>query len=239
MELLQNGLNEHIYVKKALFTLCKYFKYRGYDEDDCQKKLITWLSKQSGEYYGSRYYDYSWDDLLKIIKEDVDKVYNNNYKFIDDINIPVTLQEMKEINNLKNKGDKLVAFAMLFFSKLYGDEDKVFYTSYRNLSKLTGISINQIRLIVNKLEECEILKVIDRNKIKKSIKVERGYKVYKQPNKYKLLIRNDKNILYNITDEKNIIKDFWRTYNICIEKYKINVSYRFKKNIKKYVKDEC
>jgi hypothetical protein len=235
MELLQNGLNEHIYLRKALMTLSKYFKYRGYDKETNKKMLIDWISKQNEEYYGSKYYRYSWVDIIKFIDEVNENTYKNNYRFIDKIDIPVTLGEMKQINMLKNKGDKLVAFTMLFLSKMYNNEEKTFYCSHSKISDLSGVKdFKHIRTIIKNLEKYCIIQVISNNKIKKTINVERGYKVYKEKNVYKYLLEPNDVIIKNILDERFIINDFYDIYNICINKFDFKVTRDFRKNIKKY-----
>lgn len=238
MELLQNGLSEHIYLRKALMTLSKYFKYRGFDQDTNKKMLIDWISKQNEEYYGSKYYRYSWDDILKFIDEINDNTYKNNYKFIDKIEVQITLGEMREINLLKNKGDKLVAFALLFLSKVYRHENGEFYCTYEKLSGLINITDRQIKTIVNNLEKYGLIKIVKRNQLKKSISVERGYKVYKNPNTYQVLFNSNDTIIYKISDEKYILDDFYTLYWKCIKEYDFKVSKKFKSYLKNFVKSK-
>lgn len=234
MELLQNGLNEYIYLRKALMTLSKYFKYRGYDKDTNKQKLIDWISKQSEEYYGSKYYRYTWEDILKFIDDINNNTYKNNYKFVDKIEVFVTLGEMKDINMLKNKGDKLIAFSMLFLSKIYADENGVFYCSYNKFSDLVNIKKRMSINIINNLENYGVISVVERNKIKKTIKVERGYKVYKEKNKYKYMLKEDGEILNIINNEKYLLDDFYFTYQKCIDDYGFKVSRNFRKNIQQF-----
>lgn len=236
MELLQNGLNEHIYLRKALMTLSKYFKYRGYDKVKNKELLINWISKQNEEYYGSKYYRYSWDDILKFIDLINENTYKYNYRFIDKIEVPVTLGEMREINMLKNKGDKLVAFAMLFLSKVYGDENGIFYCSYNKFFDLVNIKKRMAINIVNNLEKYVVISIIQRNKVKKTISVERGYKVYKEQNKYKYLLKEKDDVLIIIRDEKYLLDYFYQVYDQCIKKYNFEVTRDFRKNIKNHCK---
>ena len=235
LELLQNGVNEHTYLRKALMTLSKYFKYRGYDEETNKKMLIDWISKQNEEYYGSKYYRYSWDDILKYINEINENTYKNNYRFIDKIEVSVTLGEMREINMLKNKGDKLVAFTFLFLSKIYSDENNNFYCSHSKISELSGLTaFKNIRTIIKRLEQCCIIKVVSRNKVKKTINVERGYKVYKEQNIYKYLLNQSGEVIKIINDERYLVNDFYNVYKTCIDKFQFKVSRDFRKNIKKH-----
>lgn len=234
MELLQNGLNEHIYLRKALMTLSKYFKYRGYDKDINKNMLIDWISKQSEDYYGSKYYRYTWEDILRFIEDINNNTYKNSYRFIDKIEVPVTLGEMEQINMLKNKGDKLVAFSMLFLSKVYKNKDNKFYASYPKISELSGFKERQVFNSVQNLKKYGVINIVESNKVKKTINVERGYKVYKHPNTYSFLLKEEGTLLVNLTNEFYLINDFYKIYNICINEYDFNVSYRFKKQIKKY-----
>ena len=215
-------------------TLSKYFKYRGYDKDTNKKMLTDWISKQSEEYYGSKYYRYSWEDILNYIDEINDTTYKNNYRFIDRIEVPVTIGEMKEINMLKNKSDKLVAFTMMFLSKIYGNEDGEFYYSYSKLSKLSSVKERQVFNSINNLQKYAMIEIVQRNKIKKSISVERGYKVYKYPNTYRILFKGNDVIIGNITSELHLIYDFYKIYKECVFNHGFNVSYRFKEQIEKY-----
>lgn len=232
MELLQNGLSENIYLRKSLMTLSKYFKYRGYDKDKNKGMLTDWISKQNEDYYGSKYYRYSWEDILRFINEINDNTYRNNYIFIDKIEVPVSLGEMREINMLKNKGDKLVAFAMLFLNKIYGNKKEEFYCSYSKIGELTGLKDpKNLRTIVNNLEKCCIIKVVSRNIIKKTIHVERGYKVYKEKNIYKYLLQPKDIIIKTIVDERYLVNDFYNIYKICISDYDFKVSRKFRKSI--------
>lgn len=234
MELLQSGLNEHIYLRKALMTLSKYFKYRGYGKEDNKKLLTDWISKQSEDYYGSKYYRYTWEDILKFIDEVNENTYKNNYNFIDKIEVPVSIGEMEQINMLKNKGDKLLAFSMMFLSKVYGNNDGIFYCSYNKISDLVNMKKRMSITIINNLENYGVISIVQRNKMKKTIFVERGYKVYKEQNKYKCLLTEKGNILKIIKDEKYLLNDFYNTYKDCIELYGFKVSRDFKNNIVKY-----
>lgn len=234
MELLQNGLNEHIYLRKALMILSKYFKYRGYDKDVNKKMLVDWISKQNEDYYGSKYYRYSWDDILRFIEEINNNTYKNNYRFIDKIEVPVTLGEMQQINMLKNRGDKLVAFSMLFLSNVYGDENGIFYCSYNKFSDLVNIKKRMSITIINNLENYGVISIVSRNKIKKTISVERGYKVYKEQNKYKYLLIQEGEILKVVKDEKYLLSDFYNIYKECIDSYGFKVSRDFRKSVNKF-----
>ena len=229
MIFLQEGLNEDIHIKKALFVLCKYFKYREYCQNKCRDNLIKWIVKQDQKYYDN------YDDLIEYIEDIIIRVYKKNYMFIDKINIPVTLGEMKEIHNLKYRGDKLVAFAMLFFSKLYKKESGEFYISCKKISKAIGLSERQVQKIINKLEYYGVIKIVRRNHVKKIIKVKRGYKVYKSENVYQFLIKEDNQIISHIVDEDDLIKKFWNIYEICISVYEFKSNNYIQKYIQKYI----
>jgi hypothetical protein len=91
-----------------------------------------------------------------------------------------------------------------------------------------------LRTIVNNLDRCCIIKIISRNKIKKTVQVERGYKVYKEKNVYKYLLHQSDIIIKTIVDEKYLINDFYTIYKVCIDNYDFKVSRSFRKNIEKY-----
>ena len=228
LKLLQEGLIKPKLFNKNIFLLIKYYKYRGYDKQRNKEILLEWILSQD-----LNKIDKTNVQVIKIIDNILQRIYEHNYAFTDRIEIPITLFEMQQINNLKTKSCKLLAFIMIVLSKIYKNKDNVFYFTYNNFSKLSKLSVRNVKYIINQLEYFGFINIVERNEIKTIIKNNYKYDIYKKPNKYKVLIKEDDNIIYIINNENKLIEDFKNIYDICINKYNFKTTRYFKEFIRK------
>jgi hypothetical protein len=243
--LLTSGLDKHLSLTRSIFLLGKYFKYCNIDIDVAKEKILEWLIKQDKHL---RYKDAN-EKLDSVLSD----AYTKDYNFIDNISIDIWLSEMLEINKCRTKKMKMVMLSLLYLSKIYSDKEDVFYCSFAMLSKLSTMNFQNMAEMINKLEHNNMIKVIERDKIQKIVQFNNRTnnslktKVYKYPNKYRVLINKNYNIdkvklndniiddviIYNIKDVECLENHLIEIYDILINKYKLNVSIRFNNYIKK------
>lgn len=236
IRLLREGIPDNHNVRTAILFLSKYYKYLGYNEEDGINKIREWLGSQSLNDTNMTYSmtidkleDYVEDAVTKIPKN----IFNRNYKFIDDVNINVSLSEMEYINTLKSKGDKLTAFGLLYVSKIFKNDTGSFYCRHNLLCKLTGMSNRQTKHIITRLED-NFMTVKRDKKGYASIKKHNGVgKRYSKPNVYNILIPEGDDIILTIPDEDNILKYFVEALYICMTEHDFKLTVRLKEFVLK------
>jgi hypothetical protein len=222
-EILKNGIYKDANVSAIVFTLVKYYSYLGYNEIAIKDIIFKWIIGQ----------ELTEKDLKNLPKYfDTSIAYLNEHKpiFRDYIDIPITLEEIQVLNQLPNKCDKLVAFALIYVSKIFANEEGVFSCKNHTLCSLTGISERHvIRSIINLLNS-NLLIPIQINKIKSyGGKTNDNYGfVYSYPNKYKLNIQTGEHIIHHIINADNVFNDFVTCFYLCLTNYHLNISRRFK-----------
>ncbi len=228
VKLLRDGLYPNLTFGYNISLLAKYYKYINHTEESCVDNILKWLSTQN--------VDTPYSEVVKIVNEVVHIIYSKNYKFIDEVNVKIYLEEMRAINKLSTKGERKIAFCLLFMSKVYADKNGIFYVRYKSLENLSGVQERQVKTIVNKLEEHGFLEVISRNQIKKVLKDNAYSKgvVYKHPNKYKINFPNVRKVIYVAGDTEDLEHHFINTYKICLNEYKFDSTIKFKRYIKNY-----
>lgn len=224
ISILKNGLYEGSNYKSAFICLAKFYRYLNYNKDTTKKLIIEWLERQFCEEI--------FDDIMVDMNSAIDDVYSKNYKFIEDISVPITLEQMEEIHKLKTKSDKLILFAMIYLSGIYANENGVFYVTHNKIAKLTGLTRMQVYSSLESLND-RYIKIISRNKTKKTISPNKEWsgdtgKRYCNPNKYKMCIENNGSIIYNVKDVDNIVSDFKSIYKMCKEVYKFKLTRYFR-----------
>jgi hypothetical protein len=242
--LLQLGFDKNLSLTRSMFLLAKYFKYCGVEVNKAKEKILDWLSIQH------RHLRY--EDAIKKIESILNDAYTKDYKFIDDISVDIWLSELIEIDKCTTRKSKMVMLSLLYLSKIYNDDDGIFYSSFPVLTMLSTMQKSSIQDTINKLEEDGMIEIIERDKIRKIFQFKTSYsdktKVYKYPNKYRVLItaRNnhvknvkigsnilENKIIYTIKDVNCLESDFKNIYRIMIEDYGLNTTRR----LKKYVMD--
>jgi hypothetical protein len=198
IRLLKNGLSSADF-RRSFVILAKYFKYLGYNQHMSKDLILDWLEKQEC----SKEFNLVVDDLNKVIHN----VYTKAYGFINDINVPITENEILSIKYLKSRGEQVIAFSLIYISKVYGSN---FYCYHYTLHKFSGISVRQIKRIIHKLRDKKVIEITSNNKTKKIIM---NSKRYSHPNKYKILIKSEGKIICILGNLDNIIE----TYNTLIK----------------------
>jgi hypothetical protein len=224
LELLSNGVYKDANVSAIIFTLVKYYSFLGYNDIAMKDTIFNWIMKQDIIERELKKFNKYFETSLTYIKE-------NNPKFRDEIIIAVTLEEMQQIHTLKNKSDKLVAFALIYVSHVFANSEGVFSIKQQTLCKLTGVCIAQVKISINNMIKANLLIPIQINKIKTfggKTNTSKGF-VYSYPNKYKLNLEDGHNIIHYIVDSGSVFSDFIKCYYLCSTNYGFKVSQRFKR----------
>ncbi|WP_339101994.1 DNA primase [Candidatus Enterococcus clewellii] len=176
-----------------------WLKEQGYSETGTRSVIFeiienTLANNETRCYISSK----SLTRLKKETSRVVRLVYDRDYKIIG---------RKKEISLYKNEIDLLLekvkrthhlrlAFSMLVHSKLYADDDGVFYFPYSSMER-HGIGKNRTRVLtyIQYLEELGILEIVSRDNS--------GGNMCKKPNKYRMLIQAEKGdgVSYTIKSE--------------------------------------
>jgi hypothetical protein len=228
VKMLKDGLYPNLTFGYNISLLSKYYKYINTTEEGCIHNILSWLTTQK--------IDSPYNEVIEEVIEVVHIIYNRSYKFIDDVNVKIYLEEMRAINKLVTKGERKIAFCLLFLSKIYANKEGIFYCRYKSLEKLSGMQEMQIERVINKLEESKFIDIISRNQIKKILRDNPFSKgvVYKHPNKYKLNLPKVRKVIYTVGDTESLEEHFINIYKICINEYKFDSSVFFKRYIKNY-----
>ncbi|MEB1806622.1 MAG: helix-turn-helix domain-containing protein [Bacillaceae bacterium] len=188
----------------SLFKLAKYFKWQGLDQEKVKQELLNWMEWQDKKAYTSK-----WEVCLKDIEHLSSYVFDNDVQFtIDKPEITVTYNEILQIiKTCKSKNEKLLAYCLLVHSKRYSNKGGVFYMSYEQMSKVSGLALRSTKNIIPQLEETGILDIVERNQKQKGT-----YR--KKPNKYKVKIGD----MNNSCDQTFTISsdDYVDTFNDCV-----------------------
>jgi len=229
LKLIENGIYENANVSAIIYTLVKYYNHLGYNYVAMKDTIFTWLLKQSIS-----------DNVFK----NTDKWFNESFEYIkkhkpyfrEEIAIPITLEEIRTINTMKTKCDKLVAFGLLYVGKIFANSKGVFSCKHKTLCRLTGVSEKQVRNSINHMIEKGLLIPIQINKLKacgNKSPTERF--IYAYPNKYKVNIETGNHQIHVIINKENIFMDYISCFYLCITNYKLKYSRRFKEYLRKNI----
>jgi hypothetical protein len=153
------------------------------------------------------------------------------------------MQQMKLIKELPSKCEKIIAFAMIYLSSLFADENEEFNAKEFTLNRLTGISERQIERLINDLIKRNYIKCIYRNRLKQVQYAKRKYNVSKFPNRYALdqLMPGGDHAFYQFqkmdTNVQNLLSHFWTCYQRYLNVAGLKPSRREKENIRKFSED--
>lgn len=191
LKLERDGLKKPGTRHDSLLKLSILYKcYYKYTQEENKNKLIEWLKRQDKSTYTT-----SFEDAIKDIEKIVYYTYKRDYKLGKSCSIiNISDEEMEEVIKVKQKNAKLLLFALLVHNKKYSDVNEIFYMSYEQMSKATGLSEKTCIDQVKNLEKQEFVEVVER-------KIPDTNFVYK-PNKYRLLL--DESIIERALDNKKI-----------------------------------
>lgn len=210
----RDGLTQAGMRHNSLFKLAKYYRYLGVTREECRDMLIEWMNKQDKKFYTTKL-----EDCLTDINLIVQYIYDKEISMTtNQSEIEVNYSEMEQIMKLKSKNEKLVAYCMLIHSKRYSLESGVFYMSYDQIAKASGLGEKTVRRIVPTLAEHGVIDFVERNVM---VKGNRGQFITKKPNKYMVNVNvstsrhlsSDDNLIFKIAcDDMNYAESF----NNCI-----------------------
>ena len=194
IKLLNGSISCGKNLRKAFITIGKYCKHIGLNKERTSDLVLDWLKKQncSSEF----------DSVIKDLEKAVNSVYKKDYIFIHDINVKIFKNEVDFINELKSRGEKNIAFSLLYLSKIFGNS---FYCYHQTLHRLTKLSIRHIKRVIKKLEAYGFIDIIRKDKGKKIIfKNGKAIKRYSYPNTYKIKIDGEGEVICLVGDIEDI-----------------------------------
>jgi hypothetical protein len=182
INLINNGLHISGTRHNSCLKIAKYFRYSGYEIEDCIEKLKEWMMWQDKKYYST-----PLNEALSECERVSRIVYEKEYQLFGNVeDIKIYKSELKEIIKIENKYDKLLLHTMLIHSKRYALKNGVFYMTYKQMKEMCGIGIDGSMASIERLEAIGLIEVVSRN-----VRQENNYKHL--PNKYKININNVEN----------------------------------------------
>ena len=117
------------------------------------------------------------------------------------------MEEIMEIIKIKGKNDRLVLYSLLIHSKRYAVKSGVFYMSYAQMMKVTGLTKMTLIKIVHQLEDLKLITVTRSEVTKYNTKLN---KPMTETNRYIVNIMDTK---AEIENKENIIES--KIFKIC------------------------
>jgi hypothetical protein len=119
------------------------------------------------------------------------------------------------------KSIKLIAFAMICVSKMKAEPDGNFRCNLSSIAIWCGMSIRYLMNIIREVEDYDFVRAISKDKTSVNLKDRDGgkYKRISEPNIYKLIHDSGNEVIYTITDDSDINREFAKIYKLCIDKY--------------------
>lgn len=212
IELFNNGLKYQGSRHKSTLLLGMYFKYCGMDQEQCKDELSAWMSWQKSETYTTPLL-HCYKDIVQITKD----IYEKNYNLrSNDKDMTVTFEEIQWIiNSCPEKNQKLITYAMLIHSKRHANLKGVFYMPFKDIETTTGLGENTVPRQVNKLIDCGVIEVIERNRKPKG-----GGLMKKLPNLYRLNYKPKKlSLSLFIESDETFVTSKSNNLGLCMKFY--------------------
>lgn len=183
-------------------------------QEECSEDIINERESYWIEFYNSRdrFHGYNIDyggtkDVFSEEHKINISIRRKGMYEIDATNIDITYLEILEVLKQKTKNEKLLLYAMLINSKRYSDDNGVFYMSYKEMSRKTGIkSKNTLIKIINQFNNSGIINIVSRNTIQTN-----SYKInysIDDDNKEKFIVNKEENNYLN-----SFVKCLFKFYN--------------------------
>jgi hypothetical protein len=162
IELLNQGFKVQGSRHNSIMNIALYLKYLGNEKVDTLEQLYKWMAWQD-----SRLYNSSVAECHRDIYEVVEWVYEKDCSIqAKKKEATVTLPEINAIiTQCPQKNQKLIMYALLVHSKFFPSKDGVFYMTFEQISKATGLAKNTVCLQVNKLGDLGVLEFVERNRV--------------------------------------------------------------------------
>jgi hypothetical protein len=134
------------------------------DSTTTKEKLIKYMEKQNPWNYST-----SWREVLREIDNLVKYAYEFDYGLPREYSYNsdqffVTDREVERVLEVKSKNGKLLLCAMLIHSKKYVDKNGIFYMTYKQMSKSTGLSDSTCKRHIKELSELGFIVLVDVNR---------------------------------------------------------------------------
>ena len=237
---ITNGLQITGSRHNALFNIIKYYKHLGVSQEDNEEWVTEWMHQQDKTTYSTK-----WEAVLLDISEIINYVYTNNCSFvIKNLNIDVSLEETMEIIKVKGKNNQLVLYSLLIHSKRYSVKSGLFYMSYNQMMKVTGLTKMTLIKIVHQLEDLKLITVTRGETAKYNAKLG---KPITDTNRYMVNLLGIKTEIENVSESKLFKvcdKNCVGCFNACLfnmyskKELKVVLSERNYSEVIKY-KDYC
>lgn len=135
-KLIHIGLTRTGMRHNSLFKVAKYFRHQGFTKEECDTALVEWMGEQD-----TRCYTTKWEECIKDIQLIVKYIYENEVSLtVQQKDLFVTYEEMRQILKLNSKNEKLLAYCLLIHSKRYAIKNGHFYMVYRQMSEASGLA---------------------------------------------------------------------------------------------------
>lgn len=160
IEYLQNGLKTKGSRNKITVLIATYLKYTGLEPEECKQILYDWMQKQDKNTYTT-----ALKDCFKDIDNVVKYTFQNDYQLSSvKRDLTVSFEEIDSIiHNCPEKNQKLLAYTLLIHSKRHSNEDGVFFMTFEQMHKATGLYDQALQRQINKLAELGVIEIVKRN----------------------------------------------------------------------------
>jgi hypothetical protein len=209
IDLINNGLHISGTRHNSCLKIAKYFRYSGYELEDCIDKLKEWLMWQS-----KRYFNTPLNEALSECERISKIVYEKEYQLFGNVeDIKIYKSELKEIIKIENKYDKILLHAMLIHSKRYALKNGVFYMTYKQMKEMCGIGMDGSMASIERLEAIGLIEVVSRN-----VRQDNNHKHL--PNNYKVNINVEEDeVVLEINNTSNTLSDNKLYYKSVIKAF--------------------
>ena len=210
------GITEEGTRHNKAFVLGLAYRERGYCPKEIEQKLLDWHKALDPELYKSTQGEIEKDCSYianDVFKKDSEGNYKYKLPILDIDREPIiNRDELLKIIDIEGHGRSTMSlrkllFAMIQHSKMYADNQGVFYMTYEQINEAMGVNNSRTKLIkwVDKLETIEKIEILRRNELR-----EEGAKYKKKPNQYRVVGLN--------TGINKVIESQQRNFKVCQDK---------------------
>lgn len=161
IDYLKNGLKVKGSRHKITLLIATYLKYTGLEPAQTKEILYDWMQKQDKNTYTTPLKD-CFKDIDQIVKDTYERDYQLSSTKRD---LTVTFAEIDAIiKNCPEKNQKLLTYALLIHSKRHSNADGVFFMTYKQMQTATGLDDNTVQRQINKLEQSNVLEIVERDR---------------------------------------------------------------------------
>lgn len=161
IDYLQNGLKAKGSRHKITLLLAIYLKYTGLEQEQCKQILYDWMEQQNPNTYTTPLKD-CFKDMDQIVRD----TYERDYQLASTKrDLTVSFNEIDSIiHNCPEKNQKLLAYTLLIHSKRHSNEKGVFFMTFEQMEKATGLVRKTLHTQIGKLAELGVMEIVERDR---------------------------------------------------------------------------